>query len=583
MTVKQNFAGISALVVALALSACGGGGGGGVGSTPTPVPTPTPTPTPAPSPTPTPAPSGTNASLTDLQHSETFQNNAARVGGKLNTTSVSASGVNAKTEALTLSYNAAAKSYTVKSAAGEATFLPSNKIASSGNTVEFKKISGSTSQDLYLTDAGVGTRYVRGGTYEKLVVGADATDAIDVMFNYGVVTPSGATPIAGKGLYWTSMQGTYVWDTAYRLYGSGYITADFSTGKLTSEGTSRAVRVFDGANQDGFAWSAGGTVSRNSSGFSGRFTIGGLDGAWNGSFYGPSGEEIGATFSAKSSDGSAAFAGFLLGKTEDTASYYTFIPNLTADIQFETPRTKVQFRYADGSYTYMPNSNQQIRVAQTDIVAPETDARYTVYRNVNGNDVQQLHLFNPGSGNPDIQLSYTTFGVWERTGGGGGIAGPRYAVLGVTGPALLDSPRTGTANYAGQVYGTSQSSLNGTQVIRDVRGEASFDMNFDTRILTGYMDSRGIDRDTGSTHEYGRFVFIDGAVAGRSFGANLSAQSQTIGNIEGYLYGPDGVELGASFNASVADRTVRDAFGYNPLMTIDGVVVGKIAGGAARP
>lgn len=539
----------SAVALSMMLAACGGGGGNGVESTPTPTPSPTPTPGP------------TNTSLQDLQYNQTFRNDAAITKATLSNSDGDASGISAEKTSLAFSYNATDKSYSVSSTAGSQTFKPSDLSASGLGVAIYGKKSGSTTETLYLSAAGAGTQYVSGGIYEKLTKGASSTTASNVAFNYGIPTPDGAVPRSGKALYSASLYGTMVDDTAYRLNGYGSFIADFGAGTLKSDGLARVTRVFDGANWEGPAWTGTASISTTSSTFSGPFDIGGINGTWNGSFYGPDGKEIGATFSAQATG--VGFTGYILGSTGDTAYYYQFIPNFTTDVAFGP----VQYLAADQSYTFRPNSNQQIRVTGADIVAAESDARYTVYRNGDSTDIQELHLFNPGANNPDIQLSYTTFGLWERTRTEGGVTKQtNYAILGVTGPTILDSPRTGTATYEAQVYGKGV--ISGPYT-RDIRGDATFDMNFDTYKLTGSMTAKEVDPDSVVVHDYGSFTFANGTVFNRSINSDISDGLNKVGSLNGTLYGPDGVELGASFNL----RVPVDAYSS---MGIEGVIVGKI-------
>ncbi|WP_162895988.1 transferrin-binding protein-like solute binding protein [Novosphingobium sp. THN1] len=517
--------------------------------------------------------------MNDLKVSESFANVAAKLQTVVSSDTGQTTQASAAKTPLSISYDGATGGYRISGDGVNQSFARSDVIASGLRQVEFRKETGNASESLFLTSNSGGTccSYVGGGLYEKLINGSGQVSATDLAFTYGYPSRPSQVPTTGKALFGTFLFGTLVTDTAYRLRGSGVVVVDFATGQIRTQGLARQTRVYDNADQEGPEWAGSSRISSGSSSFDGDFTLGGVSAKWEGAFYGPSGNEVGATFYGQSPDSRAAFAGFMIGKAGPTAELYRFIPDLPYDVLFETQGAKVQFRVADGSYTYKPGSSEQVSLAAKDIVSAESDARYTIYRKIVADGTEQLKLFNPGGANPDIKLSYTTFGNFLKTiaSGAGTIEQSYFAVMGVTGPTILDSPRNGRATYNAQIYGDAMAGLS-PQVRKDLRGAATFIVNFDASTFEGSMLPILINRTSGQSLAYDPILFTSGFASGRSFLSDLSQNNAKVGSMSGLFYGPDGVELGGQFQFRITDVHFKDSSGFNPVLSAQGVVVGKL-------
>ncbi len=101
------------------------------------------------------------------------------------------------------------------------------------------------------------------------------------------------------------------------LTGQGRLAIDFATGQLSATGD---VRNFDSFFEVYGTFNASGQLAASSSNFAGNFGVTGptnYSGAWNGGFFGPAGDEVGARFGASAANGNV-MSGTLYGKRDDS-------------------------------------------------------------------------------------------------------------------------------------------------------------------------------------------------------------------------------------------------------------------------
>lgn len=103
----------------VALAACGGGGGGSFVSIPPPSPAPTPI----------------KGSITNLTISQTFATDASTTNVALDFVSKTNGAGTSAGQTITVTYDAAAKSYTITAPDRSATFLPADVTANSNGEV----------------------------------------------------------------------------------------------------------------------------------------------------------------------------------------------------------------------------------------------------------------------------------------------------------------------------------------------------------------------------------------------------------------------------------------------------------------
>ena len=150
-----------------------------------------------------------------------------------------------------------------------------------------------------------------------------------------------------------------------------------------------------------------------------------------------------------------------------------------------------------------------------------------------------VNVFKPSSTNPEIQLTYTSFGVaygyYTESFGifAFGIPTPSSAI-----------PVTGTANYAAHVEGNTLNSF------AHISGDATLQFNFGAGTLAGHFDPthelNGVITDLG-TYNFINTVF---GVGSTTFSGSLSHSSiGTLGAFDGRFTGPAAQELMARWTA----------------------------------
>ncbi|SFR96566.1 transferrin-binding protein-like solute binding protein [Sphingomonas jatrophae] len=284
---------------ALALSACGGGGDGinSVGTNPAAPP----------------AAAG-NETLTNLVASQTFDTASTTLTGTFTDPRDVPSGVTTSQSAgfgkgVSLSYDAAAKSYTISINQGgiadsvSYTEAQLDKDPARGFTEYERHAANGDDTELTLRtagSAGSNLSYVSYGLWERDV---DQPGDADVerwaTFVYGLRTPGTALPTTGSASYTGSVDGLWTSATAsYRLSGTAAITANFAgnqvNGTLDISGRDRETNAV--VAMDRLTGAA--ALNRTDASFAGTVAgANGFAGNWQGGLFGPGAQEVGGTFS----------------------------------------------------------------------------------------------------------------------------------------------------------------------------------------------------------------------------------------------------------------------------------------------
>jgi hypothetical protein len=150
-----------------------------------------------------------------------------------------------------------------------------------------------------------------------------------------------------------------------------------------------------------------------------------------------------------------------------------------------------------------------------------------------------VDVFKPASTNPEIQLTYTSFGVTS------GYYKSEYGFL-AFGSATPSSgvPVTGTATYDALVKGAT---LNSFALIR---GNATLQFNFGTGTLAGHFDP--VHELNGVSTNLGAYNFVNTVfgVGSTTFSGALSRTGiSTLGAFDGRFTGPAAQELMARWTA----------------------------------
>lgn len=580
--------GLSMLPVAAVcalLGACGGGGGGvsGAGSSAPPTGG---TPTPSGS-TPTPTPSPTNTTIGDLRASQTFANSAAatQVAFDLSTkTTVSGT---AAAGGLTVSYDAASKTYALSNGAQSQQFTATDVVSSTGVEVRYQKTSGATRDYLTLAttpySGKAANQYVGLGYWQRNLLAGSRQDTYFSTFTYGFETPASAVPRIGNASFTLDVFGLAS-TPGYEprvFQGSGQFLADLANGIFSAHASTTETGLLSGNGVvgGGIQIDAAGHLSSSGGGFAGSALYGGTNGRIAGTligqFYGPNAQELGASFSGSNADG-ASFTGAFTGQRDANTQlanqvltnlvtsqlFYTREANLTVtsfdnDVSPSYVRSTTMIsqlnRQDAEAFNYGPGRSNLAGGAFTATAkVASADPNFVSYRKTfNGQEVF-LDLYKPGSTNTELALTYASFGRWRGSQHNGVVteADRVYFAYGLETPAGLLGAKTGKAHYNGIAYGAAANEK--TRAQYDVKGTSQFDVDFGAQILTGQLALQGKSTNGTSDIDFGTFTFGTklGSYTGEAVAVFEQGNTQ-YGSLSTRFFGPDGEEIAGPFTLNV--------------------------------
>lgn len=226
---------------------------------------------------------------------------------------------------VTFSYDATNQSYTVSDGTRSRTFLASNidPTQSSATLTTYKVTSGNTTDFLSITKPGTAagqTRYVAAGFWQRQVNGTTATDGLFTAFSYGIITPDGTLPRTGMASFDVKLLGAKTFSTQISsLSGTGAINVDFKSGGLFTRGSFSETNNSTLVTAGPYGWQGSALLSSTTNRFDGSLTLDNFGtGKFFGSFFGPGGEEVGATFSTNPTS-DIVTAGAIFGARGTTA------------------------------------------------------------------------------------------------------------------------------------------------------------------------------------------------------------------------------------------------------------------------
>lgn len=567
---KKNFA-RAACVSALAstLAACGGGGER-VAVTPPPVSSPTPTPAP------------TNTSISDLVASQTFTGSGTTVDIALTLPTGEVKSASGDREPASLAYNAETDTYKVTLGDRSSDFTAADKLP--------QRFSGEvryeTSSNDYLTLVttpyyqGKPNQYVGLGYWQANQLSADTQNTSFSTFVYGFNTPAGDVPRTGSAHWLVDIFGLLAEEGKELtvIQGLGDFDVDFAVGsyRLQSFVDEQAVVTNDGVSGS-LILQSGGKLGSDGS-FGGILTYNGsgdlLVGDLNGSFFGPNGAEVGATFLA-AGNGAYLNGGFTgqrseLGATSAGLSNLT-LSDLVAEQRLFGSYKSILWVVSDGIVGYQsvvegssggsvdvePGQIRNINVQGGYTVDPSdivNDGRsnFTTYQTTLGSDPVTIAAYKIGDTNSELQLTYTSFAEWRTStpsplpdGTQGTQFTNRYLVYGVETPLGLLSARTGQASYSGVAYGTGVSP---SGLYYEVSGNSHFLVDFSSSRYSGSLELNGTS-SSGDLRDFGTWNFANALSGGVFVASNLTGPgTHDQGNeISPTFYGPTGQEIGATF------------------------------------
>jgi len=538
--------------------------------------------------------------------SESFVNDAANASGRFFADERTVENGAAEAGALTIAYDATSGSYTISTAGRSAVFAPADLVDSgSADFISFEH-GGTTSEALTLTRPGttgaLTYQYVGGGAWERATLNGDQLDFSYDPFTYGVATPDNALVRNGNGIYAVSLVGARAMELPYAMAGSGELQVDFLSGALSSSGVLTSIDVATGLIRGIGVFHGSATLSSTTNSFSGDF---GMDdgkrftGGWEGRFYGPNAEEVGAVWHMTSANGEVA-AGYLLGRDDPDGTFVntsvdpllfseTFAGRFS-QLSFKDPgdgtsgsdaslfrsNSALSYDAAASRFTYRDAAaGIETAFGPGNIVAGETNNAVTVYQVTGSGVTYRLTLNKPGAGNPAIALSYASFGHWQQLQGTNVDRIDRWFAWGVRTNGLQIP--TGTGTFEGVILGTATKF--GAGPIYALSGAANFAMDFGASSFTGSMNPIGKNMADGSTRDFGTFTFARGAI---DLDAGLTADivngaNGYLGFFEGALYGPNAAEVAGSFGmqTEVTNGTGKPSANASYL---SGVIVGTRTG-----
>ena len=174
----------------------------------------------------------------------------------------------------------------------------------------------------------------------------------------------------------------------------------------------------------------------------------------------------------------------------------------------------------------------------------------TGYRRVVGNQQDDVVLFKPGAGNPELALTYASYGAWQRIADNGTELkiDTSFFTYGVeTTPSEM--PKTGSATYQTKIDGQFAD----TRGVFALAGDSHFDANFASGAVNFTMNPVGRNVADGSYANFGQLVLTgsiktpDQAYKGNEFSAETGSAGAYAAQMQGAFYGPGAAELGGTF------------------------------------
>jgi len=505
--------------------------------------------------------------------------------------------------ALTIRYDAASQSYTVNTSNGSRTFRPQDQTASDANATYYSWTNGSDADALMLTKAGdsgaFNYRYVAAGLKRYRAGSGTEVGQLTRLdaFTYGIRTTDAAVPTSGSASFAIGITGNQaLGDAVGRFDGTGLLAVDFANLAFTGSGlltfrypSNRYPARSDGPYSPYFGrFATSGTLGSGSNLFTGAIDFEMLvefQAALEGRFYGPAAEEIGATFSGLGVNG-LALVGAIIGRRGSAALEYETLESLLTPVMVSESHTNL--RYVDNgagtsfSSVSLGRGDSAITINPAPLsyfdgqdfgpankVPEQSDARFTTYQIGYGENQTVYRVYNVGSGNDQLVLSYATFLQREFTG----PAGARFNENSIFG---LQSnynylPRSGHGLYQGVLHGTAIGSDNNADRFA-LTGTAGFDFDFGAASFTGTLNPTATNLRTNVASSLGTYTFANGSLPGFNgmsvaFFGDIVGAPGTTGRIDGRFYGPNAEEIAAIFSLVTP--------GAGTTLTGIGAVVGK--------
>ena len=466
-----------------------------------------------------------NASLASLTASQIFTGETAGIGAQYDDGSGALTATAASAQPVIVRYDAASGSYLV--------------IAGSRTGI-FPATPAPGAADQLTLDALNGMRYVRAGRWASSASSAAVTTTLIDAFTFGIATDAAALPRTGSASYDVRLAGALAdlsQSGPLALSGSGTLTADFASGAVATSGTATA-SFTDAANTTTTStgsFSGSATLSSSANSFSGSLNLAlfdGYNGALTGHFYGPAADEVGVSAALASANGEVGAVTLVGGKSAGSLAAGSTLapPSITAE--------------ATGyGVTGLPGlSETLVLLTAADREAITSDVGFDDYRKLLATGTVQARIYDAGKG--PLALSYASFAelAYLANGAAAGSDPLRWYLPFGQRTTANQMPRTGTASYAGLVFGSATAGGTGYTL----GGTSSFTVDFARASAAGSLAITG--SGAGGTRDFGSFGFQGAGISANGFtGALVGAGGS--GSLTGWFFGPQAQEIGARFDA----------------------------------
>ncbi|MXO60690.1 hypothetical protein GRI89_14190 [Altererythrobacter salegens] len=546
------------------LAACGGGGGG-MSSTPSPVTKPTPTPTPA------------AASLGNVTTQTSFKNYATATDQELTGPDNTVVNTSSTGTSLSFSYDPETKTYTLTDN-GETSSFGVAELYDNGTSDTHYHISTSDGFDaLTLFDPkrlGLGMKYATIGLWQRRQeIDSDNANFTFDVFAYGFPTAASGVPLAGSATYDIDLFGVAspVGTFPRSIIGDGTFSLDFGQGLFAMSGEAGEYNNDADYSTCCSEWWGAGYLASNG-GISGYFTYSGRENnryqvSVTGSLFGPSGSEVGASLVGTGTFGSSFTGAFVGSRAHDgidvalsardtgARTYGTLIGTSTTTQHAGSPSSEAAGYYftstfgsldfaADGSITpdmrIMNSRFVNVTFAPSDLLASQSDDLSDVYEVHNADANYRLQLFKPE--NPEIQLTYSSFGYWSEDRAIDDNNRQKQSSWFIYGVRTIGDtlPRSGTAHYDATVIGSGERLADREPLT--LAGTTSIDVDFATTDIDGSLTAQAWT----SSNQLIDLPDMDFHATGNAYNFDTYLNG-VIGSIRGALYGPSGEEIGGTF------------------------------------
>lgn len=215
----------------------------------------------------------------------------------------------------------------------------------------------------------------------------------------------------------------------------------------------------------------------------------------------------------------------------------------------------VQVRYdaSSGAYTIATGTLPDVTFSPADRSSAGSTAVISAYGKTSGTKTDNLALFNPGSGNTQLALTYASYGGWQSTSptGSSSDVATTFFVYGIK-TAPNDLPTTGTAAYKTTLDGL----FAGNGGLYTLSGSSAILADFATGTIDFSMSPRGRNIVDGSAKDFGDLLgsgTIGSGTAAFTGTSDAPSVSGYSASLSGQFFGPQAAEVGAAFQLTGAD------------------------------